>query len=299
MKILLLGKNGQVGWELQRSLAPLGELLAADRQIADLENPQQLRELVSDYKPSIIVNASAYTSVDKAESEPERAKAINTDAVALLAEEARRIDSCLIHYSTDYVFNGSGSTPYPEFAPTAPLNVYGKTKLEGELAIQASGCRHLIFRTSWVYAARGNNFIKTMLRLAKEREQLSVINDQIGAPTGAELIADVTSFILRTLEQQADISGVYHLVASGATSWHNYACFILEQARKAGVALKINPPAVKAIPSSEYLVAASRPLNSRLDNQKLQKKFGIHLPVWQHGVARALEEIIENSEKQA
>jgi dTDP-4-dehydrorhamnose reductase len=297
MKILLLGKNGQVGWELQRSLAPLGELIVLDRREADFENSEQLRACIRHHAPTIIVNACAYTAVDKAESEAQRARQINCDAVAILAAEAKALDAWLIHYSTDYVFDGSGSEPRKESDCTAPLNVYGQTKLDGELAIQQSGCKHLIFRTSWVYAARGNNFAKTMLRLAQERDRLSVINDQVGAPTGAELIADITAQALRVAQQHSKLGGLYHLVASGQTSWHNYACFVVEQARNAGLPLLVAPNAIDAVPTSAFPTPARRPHNSRLNTEKLQSTFGLTLPDWQLGVAHALTELFEQVEK--
>jgi dTDP-4-dehydrorhamnose reductase len=295
MRILLLGKNGQVGWELQRSLAPLGSVIACDRHEADLENLPQLRKLILQHKPSVIVNAAAYTNVDKAEAEIEKADAINTVAAAFLAEQAKALDAHLIHYSTDYVFDGNGSASKIENDQTAPLNVYGKTKLAGELAIQHSGCRYMIFRTSWVYATRGNNFAKTILRLAAERDQLQVINDQIGAPTGAELIADVSAHALRQINSTP--SDVYHLVASGETSWHGYAEFVINQSEKAGIALKLTADSIKAICSNDYPTAAQRPLNSRLNNAKLQKTLNLKLPEWQNGVARMMAELFERTGK--
>ena len=231
MQILLFGKGGQVGWELQRSLASLGELIALDldsrQQCGDFTRLDDIAHTVRAIAPDVIVNAAAYTAVDKAESEPELVRTINALAPGILAREARKLGSWLIHYSTDYVFDGSGSKPWVETDPTGPLSVYGSTKLEGEEAIRASGCHHLIFRTSWVYAARGGNFARTMLRLAQERERLTVVDDQIGAPTGADLLADVTAHAIRTALQQPELSGLYHLVAGGETSWHGYACFVL------------------------------------------------------------------------
>ena len=297
MKILLLGKNGQVGWELQRSLAPLGNLLALDRhsqpECGDLANPEGIAKTVDDFKPDVIVNAAAYTAVDKAESETELARVINADAPAALAEAAKRHGAWLVHYSTDYVFDGSGETPWREDDAVNPLSVYGKTKLAGELAIRQSGCLHLIFRTSWVYAARGNNFAKTMLKLAREREQLSVISDQAGAPTGAELLADVTAHAIRVAISRNDQSGLYHLVAGGETSWFDYAKHVLDVARHSGVQLKLPENALQAIPTSQYPTPAQRPLNSRLSTAKLTGSFGLHLPDWQVGVDRMLAEILE------
>lgn len=295
MKILLLGKNGQVGWELQRSLAPLGELIALDRHQADglcgdLSNLDALRATIRQVKPDIIVNAAAYTAVDKAESEKELADRINNQASRVMAEEAATLDAWLIHYSTDYVFNGQGSTPWQETDLVAPVNHYGASKLAGEQAITASGCKYLIFRTSWVYAARGNNFAMTMLRLAKDRETLSVIDDQIGAPTGADLIADVTALAIRQAMQRADLVGIYHLAASGEVSWHGYASHVIKFAQANGEALAVT--AINPIETSAYPTPARRPLNSRLNTQKLCDSFYLHLPDWQSGVTRMLREIL-------
>jgi dTDP-4-dehydrorhamnose reductase len=288
MKILLLGPNGQVGWELQRALAPLGELHALDRhQGGDLAQPEALAALVRELAPNVIVNAAAHTAVDKAESEPELARTLNATAPGVLADEAARLGALLVHYSTDYVFDGSGTEPRAEDAATNPLSVYGRTKLEGEALIRASGCQHMIFRTSWVYGARGGNFAKTMLRLAAERDALNVIADQIGAPTGADLIADVTAHALR-----APKAGTYHLVAGGETSWHGYASLVIEWARAKGVPLKVAADAVKAIPTSAYPTPAQRPLNSRLSTGKLEQAFGLRLPHWQPGVVRMLTEVL-------
>ena len=298
MKILLLGKNGQVGWELQRSLAPLGNVLALDRLSApfcgDLSNPEQLAQTVLTYQPNIIVNAAAHTAVDKAESEPELAHCINADAPAALAKAAAQVGAWLVHYSTDYVFDGSGSHARLEGEGTGPLSVYGQTKLDGEQAIAASGCKHLIFRTSWVYAARGGNFAKTMLRLAQERDKLTVINDQHGAPTGAELIADVTAHALHQVQatQNAALSGVYHLVASGETTWHGYASHVIEEAKRISPALGWKVAEVAPVPTSAFPTPATRPLNSRLSTAKLQQAFGLVLHPWQQGVDRMLKEIL-------
>ena len=299
MKVLLLGKGGQVGWELQRSLAPLGEVIAldfdsADGLCGDFSNSAGLAATVRCVAPDVIVNAAAYTAVDRAESEPELARQINALAPGVLADEAQKIGAWLAHYSTDYVFDGSGNAPWRENDPTGPLSVYGRTKLEGELAV-ARCERHLIFRTSWVYAARGANFAKTMLRLAQEREQLKVIDDQIGAPTGAELLADVTALALRTVPDRPELAGTYHLVAGGETSWHGYAQLVVEQARRAGLPIRVSPGAIEAIPTSAYPTAAQRPFNSRLDTSKLQAAFGLHLPDWQSGVERVMTEMLENA----
>ena len=298
MKILLLGKNGQLGWELQRSLAPLGEVLALDRRsthyCGDLSQPEQLAQTVLAYKPDFIVNAAAHTAVDKAESEPELARCLNAFAPAALAKAAAQVGAWLVHYSTDYVFDGSGSHARQESESVGPLNVYGQTKHEGEQAIVASGCKYLIFRTSWVYAARGGNFAKTMLRLAQEREKLTVIDDQYGAPTGAELIADVTAHAMRCVlsTQNISLGGVYHLVASGETTWHGYACHVIEQAKRMNPALAWKVTEVASVPTAAFPTPAARPLNSRLCAHKLQQAFGLVLPPWQQGVDRMLAEIL-------
>ena len=294
MKVLLLGKGGQVGWELQRSLAPLGELVALDFDStdfnADFSHPEQLAETVLKVRPDVIVNAAAHTAVDKAESEPDFARKLNATSPGVVAEAAKQISALMVHYSTDYVFDGSGSKPWREDDATGPLSVYGRTKLEGEQLIVANCPRHLIFRTSWVYAARGGNFAKTMLRLAKERDRLTVIDDQFGAPTGAELLADVSAHAIRATLQDEKKTGLYHLVAGGETSWHGYAKFVVEQAREAGVELKASPSTVDAVPTSAFPTPATRPQNSRLDTSKLQSTFGLTLPHWQAGVARMLRE---------
>jgi dTDP-4-dehydrorhamnose reductase len=296
MKILLFGKNGQVGWELQRSLAPLGELIALDRHsteyCGDLQSPTGVALTVLSVKPDVVVNAAAYTAVDKAESDQANAHTVNAEAPGAIALAAAKIGAALVHYSTDYVFDGSGSTPWRETDTTAPLSVYGASKLAGEQAIARSGARHLIFRTSWVYAAHGGNFAKTMLRLAQEREALSVINDQIGAPTGADLLADITAQAIAKWAAQAELSGLYHLAAAGETSWHGYAQHVFDLARQHGLALKLKPDQLHAIPSSDYKTAAQRPLNSRLDCSKLKSDFGFHLPHWTMGVNRMLAETL-------
>ena len=296
MKILLLGKGGQVGWELQRALGPLGELVALGTQsqdlAADFRQPEALAATVQAVRPDVIVNAAAYTAVDKAESEPAVAAAINAVAPGVLAREAAALGATLLHYSTDYVFDGSGDTPRDEEAATGPLSVYGRTKLEGEEAIRASGCRHLILRTSWVYAARGGNFAKTMLRLAGEREQLTVIDDQIGAPTGADLLADLSAHALRRLAQEPALAGTYHAVAGGEVSWHGYARHVIEWARARGHALRVAPEAILPIPTRAYPTPAQRPLNSRLDTRKLRRAFDLKLPHWQPGVDRMLSEVL-------
>jgi len=296
MKILLLGKNGQVGWELQRSLAPLGQLLALDRHstvaCGDLSRPDELAQTVRDHRPHVIVNAAAHTAVDRAETEHELAVVLNATAPEALAKAAREVGAWLVHYSTDYVFNGEGTTPWRESDITAPLSVYGRTKQDGEIAIVHSGCQHLIFRTSWVYASRGGNFAKTMLRLAQERDRLTVINDQWGAPTGADLIADVTAQALVHALQGRAISGIYHLVAAGHTSWHGYASHVIDTARRLQHSTEWRVQEVAPVPSSAFVTAARRPHNSRMDTTKLQETFGLTLPSWQQGVDRMLAEIL-------
>lgn len=296
MKILLFGKNGQVGWELQRSLILLGEMVALDRSsqayCGDLADLTGIAQTIRAIAPNVIVNAAAYTAVDRAESEFELAYRINAAAPAVLAQEAQRLGAWLVHYSTDYVFDGSGSQPWTESDSPLPLNVYGKTKLQGEEAIRHAGCQYLIFRTSWVYAARGNNFAKTMLRLAQERDQLTVINDQIGAPTGAELLADATAHAMLIALKQPEVAGLYHLVAEGAVSWHGYAHFVLDFARKC-CAIKVQPDAILPVSSQAFATAAKRPLNSRLSTEKFQRAFGLRIPTWQMGVTRMLTEVLE------
>jgi dTDP-4-dehydrorhamnose reductase len=294
MKLLLLGKGGQVGWELQRSLAPLGEVVALDFDStdfhADFSQPEQLAETVLKVRPDVVVNAAAHTAVDKAESEPVFARTLNATSPGVVAQAAQEIGALMVHYSTDYVFDGSGTQPWQEDDATGPLSVYGRTKLEGEQLVAQHCARHLIFRTSWVYAARGGNFAKTMLRLAKERERLTVIDDQVGAPTGAELLADVTAHAVRATLADPDKAGLYHLVAGGETTWHGYARFVLAQALAAGVELKARPDTVDAVATSAFPTPAARPHNSRLNTSKLQSTFGLVLPAWQAGVARMLRE---------
>ena len=294
MKILLFGKGGQVGWELQRSLAPLGEVVALDHDsepmCGDFTRLPDLANTVRTVRPDVIVNAAAHTAVDRAESEPELAHKVNALAPGILAKEAAAIGAWLVHFSTDYVFDGNGQRPWAEDDHPSPLNVYGQSKWLGEQTIVEACVKHLIFRTSWVYAARGGNFAKTMLRLAKEREELTVISDQVGAPTGAELLADATALALRHAFLRPDDAGTYHLTASGETSWHGYAQHVLAMARSAGVEHKAR--VVKPVPSSAFLTAATRPLNSRLNTQKFQSTFGLHLPSWDLGVNRMLTEIL-------
>lgn len=304
-RILLLGKNGQVGWELQRSLAPLGELIALDRRgsphpwdasaaplCGDLTDLDGLRRTVNLLRPHVIVNAAAHTAVDKAESEPELAQRLNAEAPAVLAEAAHAIGAWLVHYSTDYVFNGQGDQPWQEADATGPLNTYGRTKLAGEQAIQQTCARHLIFRTSWVYAARGGNFAKTMLRLAAERDRLTVINDQFGAPTGAELIADVTAHALHHVLRTGQGQGIYHLAAGGETTWHGYASHVIAAARRMQAERTLKVLAIDPVPTSAFPTPAQRPHNSRLSTVRLEQTFGLTLPHWQQGVDRMLAEVL-------
>ena len=281
-RILLTGKNGQVGWELQRTLATLGEVIDLGRHDMDLANPDSIRRAVRDHKPNLIVNAAAYTSVDKAEEEPDLAMATNGVAPGILADEAKRLGAVLVHYSTDYVFDGNTSTPYTEDDTPNPLNVYGKTKLAGERAIQAVGAPHLIFRSSWVYGGRGKNFLLTVLRMARERDEFKIVNDQIGAPTWSRMIAQATAHALtqvscrgRTLQ---DYSGIYHLAATGQTSWFEFADAILEWAKtKPGYKIK----ALRPIATSEYPTAAERPKYSAMANNKVAEKFSLSIPSWE------------------
>ncbi len=292
MKILLLGKDGQVGHELQRTLLPLGELLAAGRSMADLSKPETLTAILATFRPDVIVNAAAYTAVDKAESDQETAFAVNAQAVAVLADYARAHEALLVHYSTDYVFDGTlAQGRYAESDATAPQSVYGKSKCAGEAAITGSGCKHLILRTSWVVSSYGSNFIKTMLRLAKEREALSVVADQYGAPTSAELIADVTSLAILGYRDGKLADGIYHLTASGDTSWHGLACHVIARAQSNGVALKVAAEAIAAIPASAYPLPAKRPANSRLDNRTLQQALGLQFPDWPVHVNRIVDQL--------
>ena len=290
MKILLTGKNGQVGWELRRTLAPLGEVVATGREEIDLAKPDTISAWVRDVKPDVIVNAAAYTAVDKAESEPDLAMAINGVAPGILAEEAKRIGTLLIHYSTDYVFDGTKSTPYVEDDIPNPLSVYGKTKLAGERAIQQIGPRYVILRTSWVYGARGKNFLLTILRLAKERDELRIVDDQIGAPTWCRTIAEGTSHVI---QQVADSSkrdqGVFHLTASGRTSWFGFARAALEMVEKQK---RRAAPKLVPISTTEYPVAAPRPRNSQLSNERLKNVFGFFSPRWNVSLASCVNEII-------
>ena len=293
MKILLLGKNGQVGWELQRSLAPLGEVLALDRNskshCGDLQNLEGLAETVRVYRPQVVVNAAAYTAVDQAESDPITAHGVNALAPEVLSRACAAMDALLVHYSTDYVFDGSGQTPWLETDATGPLNVYGRSKLAGEQGIAKQGARHVIFRTSWVYGTEGGNFTKTMLRLAQERDKMAVINDQFGAPTGAALLADITALCL---QQAQALSGTYHLAASGETTWHAYAEYVLQTAKRLKPEIEYKVKEVAAVPTSEFPTPAQRPLNSRLNCSKLQNALQCQLPDWQKGIDSMLSKIL-------
>lgn len=291
MKLLLLGKNGQVGWELHRALATLGDLVALDRGEADLADPDGLVARVTSGHPDVIVNAAAYTAVDRAEGEGGVADLVNHRAVAALAAEAARTGALLVHYSTDYVFDGGSADPYGEDDRTAPQGVYGATKRAGEEAIVASGCRHLVFRTSWVHAGRGGNFIRTMLRLAGEREELRVVADQTGAPTGAELIADVTAQAIAATTAGRMATGLYHLAASGETTWHGLAEFVVATARDLGAPLRVER--VTPISTADYPTPARRPANSRLSTSRLRAALGIDLPDWRHHAARSVTELLE------
>jgi dTDP-4-dehydrorhamnose reductase len=293
MKILLLGKNGQVGWELQRSLAPLGEVLALDRNstshCGDLSNLEGLAETVRVFRPQVVINAAAYTAVDKAESDQTTAHVVNAMAPEVLSRACAAIDALLVHYSTDYVFDGSGQSPWIETDSTGPLNVYGRSKLAGEQGIAKQGARHVIFRTSWVYGTEGGNFAKTMLRLAQEREKMAVINDQFGAPTGAALLADITAL---SLQKSQALSGIYHLAAAGETTWHAYAEYVLQSAKQFKPDIEYTVKEVAAVPTSEFPTPAQRPLNSRLNCSKLQQALQCQLPDWQKGVDTMLSKIL-------
>ena len=296
MSLLVLGGNGQVGQELLRALAPLGRVVATTRsgkladgsdcEIADFDAPQSLPALLGRLQPSVVINAAAYTAVDKAEQDPEAAFRANAQAPAVIAQWCAAHGVPMVHYSTDYVFNGQGTAPYVEDEATAPLGVYGRSKRDGEIAVRDAGGRHLIFRTAWVYASHGGNFLRTMLRVGAERDELRVVVDQVGTPTPAALIADVTA---QVLQHPGQLSGTWHLTASGQTSWHGFAEAIFAEAVAAGVLAKA--PVVQAIASAEYPTPAKRPAWSVLDNRKLQQDFGIILPTWQEGLHRVMAEI--------
>jgi dTDP-4-dehydrorhamnose reductase len=295
-KIFLTGKNGQVGWELQRALAPLGNVIAVSHREMDLADPDSIRKIIREVRPGLIVNAAAYTAVDKAESEPDLAMAVNGIAPGIMAEEAKRLKTAIIHFSTDYVFDGDMKRPYAEDDIPNPLSVYGKAKLAGERAIQAAGASHVILRTSWVYGARGRNFLLTILRLARERSELKIVNDQIGAPTWSRMLAEVTSQIVAQsfspLCRQAtpiqDVSGIYHAVSAGSTSWYGFAAKILESVP--GHAQPASPKLIP-IPTSDYPLPATRPRNSCLSNEKLMRTYGLTIPSWDESLALCLRDI--------
>jgi dTDP-4-dehydrorhamnose reductase len=294
VKILLFGSRGQVGWELQRALSLFGNVVVADRGKADFEHPDELATIVDSEGPNIIVNAAAYTAVDRAETEAERASAINAIAVERLARAAKKKGALLIHYSTDYVYDGSGSHPYSESQPIKPMSVYGRTKSEGDEAVLMSGCDHLIFRTSWVHSSRGNNFVRKILSLAADNAELTIVADQFGAPTSAEMIADVTALaIARRTAGLALQSGLYHLTSSGATSWYEFARFIVGEARLQGCNLKARAETIKPISSAEFQVAASRPHNSLMETSKLSAALNIVFPHWTYHARRTILEILE------
>ena len=304
MKILLLGKNGQVGWELQRALQPLGEVIALDRHIndqgdcGDVSNFEQINQTIARLQPNIIINATAYTAVDKAESEQLQNDLINHLAVKNLAEQCQQIDALLVHYSTDYVFDGTGDAVWQEDDSTTTVNSYGQAKRDGEIAIEKTGVKFLNFRASWVYASRGKNFIKTMLMLAKSKEQLTIINDQVGTPTSASLIADVTAqalryYLLANDAEKIQLLGHYHLVPTGVTTWYEYAQFIFDLAKKQGENLMVKE--VLPTTTDNYPTPAKRPLNSRLNNQKIQTNFQLSLPKWQHGVEQTVIELLDKA----
>jgi len=295
MNILLFGKNGQVGWELQRSLSPLGDVISVSREDVDMENLEELRHYLQNKNPDVIVNAAAYTAVDKAESESDLAYQINSEAVAILADEANKLNAWLIHFSTDYVFDGSKSSPYNEDDTPCPISIYGKSKLAGERQIQKYHSKYLIFRTSWVFGVHGHNFAKTILALAKNREELNVVSDQYGAPTSAELIADVTALAIFKVSQTTNnksFSGIYHLAPSGEASWHSFAISIIERTQQSTkIVLKTLPSSVLPIATDDYPTAATRPKNSRLNTTKLCKKFNVYLPDWHYHMHRFVDEL--------
>lgn len=290
-KILLLGANGQVGWELRRSLLTVGQITAYSRAQCDLADPDGLVKTVREVRPDVIVNAAGYTAVDKAEGEPELAMRINAEAPGLLADEVKKLGGLYVDYSTDYVFDGTKAGAYIETDAPNPLNVYGLSKLEGLRAIERSGCRHLVFRVSWVYGTHGANFVTTILRLAKEREELNVVGDQIGAPTPATLIADVTAHAILMLQSGKGDEGIFHLTPASETSWHGLAREVVAQASAAGIDLLLSTDNIRPITTAEYPTGARRPTNSRLDTSKLSSTFGLHLPSWQEPLEKIIKEI--------
>jgi len=297
MRIMLTGTNGQVGWELARCMMPLGEVIVLTRAQCDLSRPETLPNIIQQIKPDVIVNAAAYTAVDKAEEAEGLATTINGTSVGVLAEEAKKLNALLIHYSTDYVFDGTKQTPYTEDDVPNPINAYGRSKLLGEQAVQQTGCDHLILRTTWVYAARGKNFLKTILRLAQERDELRIVADQYGAPTWARNIADVTAHVLAAAirERLADefISGTYHLCASGETTWHGFSKAIIERARQVAPVGSIKTESVLPIATEDYPLPAARPKNSKMDSSSLTARFGMTVPEWKHAMELCIDEVLE------
>ena len=297
MKILVLGATGQLGSELQRSLSSFGQLITLGTHDAhyycDLQHTNELIKTLKQIRPSVIVNAAAYTAVDQAQKNPEMARRINAVTPSVLAHEAAAIDAWLIHYSTDYVFNGKGSRPWVETDLAEPLNIYGQTKLEGDLAIQASGCKHLILRTSWLYGKHGKNFVRAILQRAQTQDHLAIVNNQFGTPTSASLIASLTAHALKQVIQRPELGGLYHVAAQGETSWFDYAKFVLEQARLHGIPLRVMPDKIQPVSSQSYGALAPRPANSRLNADKFCTTFGVTLPPWQEGVAQLVAELAQ------
>ena len=294
MKCLLFGANGQVGYELQRSLAPLGEIKTCTREDVDLEDLDSLRLLIQNYKPKVIINAAAYTAVDAAESNEIKAFAINVNAVDIMSKEIKKLNGLLVHYSSDYVFDGNKDSPYTEEDQTNPLSVYGKTKLKAEEKIIESNCQHFIFRTSWVYGFHGNNFLKTILRLASEKDELTVVSDQYGTPTSAKLIADITYACINLAQNSLkNTSGIYNLTPLGETNWHGFANFIVSEAINNGLQLKLKQENILPIKSENYPQAASRPKNSILDSEKICKTFNLSMPEWEFDVKKLIKQLHE------
>lgn len=296
LRFFITGANGQLGFELQRALAPLGDVAACGRDACDLSNPDSIRSAIRAAKPDVLFSAGAYTAVDKAESEPDLACAVNATAPGILGEEAAKLGALVIHYSTDYVFDGTKLSAYSEEDATNPLGVYGKTKLEGEKSLAASGAAHLIFRTSWVFGAHGKNFLKTILRLASTRDELRIVADQFGAPTGAALLADASAHIAARYRRDGRENfplGLYHLTASGETSWHSFARHIVARAVAANSPIQATPERILPIATPEYPTPAARPANSRLNTSKFRNAFGLHLPDWSHGVDQVLDVLLQ------
>jgi dTDP-4-dehydrorhamnose reductase len=296
MRVLLTGRNGQIGFELRRAFAPFGEVISVDRTRCDLSRPEGLRELVRHVRPQVILNAAAYTAVDRAEAEPDLARAVNATAPGILGEEAANLGALLVHYSTDYVFDGTKTAAYTESDAPNPQSVYGSTKLAGERAIEKSGARYLIFRTSWVFGHHGMNFAKTMLTLASERDSLAVVNDQFGAPTSSALLADITAHIVRDAAREPERFpyGLYHVASGGHTTWYRYATYVIEKAREAGLPIRVRSETIRSITTEEYPTAAARPSNSRLDTKRLCSTFGLEMPDWAESLDHTLEQIFRS-----